>query len=127
MTFPDNCPLSPPWAAATLAVASLLANNLWQSWFSQADGTTALVLMIVCLVGWPLTTGLIAMLMGGAMGLLESPRALRVAVLFGVVGITLAIYGMPRLWNLLVCAAIAITVGLRLQRAAQDEADLERL
>lgn len=52
---------------------------------------------------------------------------LRLVVLFGVAGVTLAVYGMPRLWNLLVCAAVAITVGLRLQRAAQNEADLESL
>ena len=66
-------------------------------------------------------------LLGGAIGLWEDHPVLRLAVLFGVAGVTLAVYGMPRLWNLLVCAAIAITVGLRLQRAAQDEADLERL
>jgi len=127
MTLPNDSPLSPPWATATVAVASLLANSLWQSWFSQADGTTAFVLMFACLLGWPLTTGLIAMLLGGAIGLWEDHPVLRLAVLFGVAGVTLAVYGMPRLWNLLVCAAIAITVGLRLQRAAQDEADLERL
>lgn len=127
MTFTNESHLSPPWAAATVAVASLLANYLWQSWFSQADGTTAFVLMFACLLGWPLTTGLIAMLLGGVIGLWEDRPALRLAVLFGVAGVTLAVYGMPRLWNLLVCAAVAITVGLRLQRAAQDEADLESL
>ncbi len=116
----------PAWATATVAVASLLANSLWRR-VSQADGTTAFVLMFACLLGWPLTTGLIAMLLGGAIGLWEDHPVPRLAVLFGVAGVTLAVYGMPRLWNLLVCAAIAITVGLRLQRAAQDEADLERL
>jgi|GEM_PF-1154458 len=127
MTFTNESHLSPLWAAATVAVASLLANYLWQSWFSQADGTTAFVLMFACLLGWPLTTGLIAMMLGGVIGLWEDRPALRLAVLFGVAGVTLAVYGMPRLWNLLVCAAVAITVGLRLQRAAQDEADLESL
>lgn len=127
MTFPDESPLSPPWAAATVTVASLLANNLWQSWFSQADGMTAFVLMFACLLGWPLTTGLITMLLGGVIGFWEDHPVLRLAVLSGVAGVTLAVYGMPRLWNLLVCAAVAITVGLRLRRAAQDEADLESL
>ena len=108
-------------------MAALLANSLWQSWFTQADSMTAWVLMFVCLLGWPLTTGLIAMLLGGVLGLCEDHPVLRLAVLSGVVGVTLAVCGMPRLWNLLVCAAVAITVGLRLRRAAQDEADLESL
>lgn len=127
MTFPDDSPLSPPWGTATVAVAALLANYLWQSWFSQADGMTAFVLMFACLLGWPLTTGLIAMLLGGIIRRWEDHPVPRLAVLSGVAGITLAVYGMPRLWNLLVCAAVAITVWLRLQRAAQDEADLESL
>ncbi len=125
--FADDSSLSPPWAAATVAVASLLASHLWQSWFSQADGMTGFVLMFACLLGWPLTTGLIAMLLGGVLGLWEDHPVLRLAVLSGVVGATLAVYGMPRLWNLLVCAAVAVTVWLRLRRTAQDEADLESL
>lgn len=127
MMFADDSSLSPPWGTATVAVAALLANSLWQSWFTQADSMTAWVLMFVCLLGWPLTTGLIAMLLGGVLGLCEDHPVLRLAVLSGVVGVTLAVCGMPRLWNLLVCAAVAITVGLRLRRAAQDEADLESL
>jgi len=127
MTFPNESHLSPLWAAATVAVASLLANNIWQSWFSQADGMTAFVLMFACLLGWPLTTGLILMLLEGAIRLCDDRTVLRLALLSGVLAATLAVYGMPRLWNLLVCAAVAITVGLRAQRAAQDEADLESL
>lgn len=127
MTFPNESHLSPLWAAATVAVASLLANNIWQSWFSQADGMAAFVLMFACLLGWPLTAGLIAMLLGSVIGLWEDHPVPRLAVLSGVAGVTLAVYGTPRLWNLLVCAAFAITVGLRAQRAAQDEADLESL
>lgn len=118
MMFADDSSLSPPWGTATVAVAALLANSLWQSWFTQADSMTAFVLMFVCLLGWPLTTGLIAMLLGGVLGLCEDHPVLRLAVLSGVVGVTLAVYGMPRLWNLLVCAAVAITVGLRLRRRA---------
>lgn len=127
MTFPNESHLSPLWAAAAVAVASLLANNIWQSWFSQADGMTAFLLMFACLLGWPLTAGLIAMLLGSVIGLWEDHPVPRLAVLSGVAGFTLAVYGTPRLWNLLVCAAFAITVGLRAQRAAQDEADLESL
>lgn len=127
MPFPNDSPLSPLWGTATIAVAALLANSLWQSWFTQADSMTAFVLMFVCLLGWPLTVGLITMLLGGIIGLCEDHPVLSLAVLSGVAGVTLAVYGMPRLWNLLVCAAAAITVGLRLRRAAQDEADLESL
>ena len=127
MTFPNESHLSPPWAAATITVAALLANSLWQSWFTQADSMTGFVLMFACLLGWPLTVGLITMLLGGIIGLCEDHPVLRLAVLSGVAGVTLAVYGMPRLWNLLICAAVAITVGLRLRRAAQDEADLESL
>jgi len=127
MTFSDDSLRSPTWAAAAAAVASLLANGIWQTWFSQADGTTAFVLMFACLLGWPLTTGLILMLLEGAIRLCDDRTVLRLALLSGVLAATLAVYGMPRLWNLLVCAAVAITVGLRVQRAAQDEADLESL
>lgn len=127
MTFSDDSLRSPLWATATVAVACLLANGIWQTWFSQADGMTAFVLMFACLLGWPLTTGLILMLLEGVIRLCDDRAVLRLALLSGVVAATLAVYGMPRLWNLLVCAAVAITVGLRLQRAAQDEADLESL
>lgn len=127
MTFHHHSSLSPLWGTATTAVSCLLANGIWQTLFSQADSMTAFVLMFVCLLGWPLTTGLIAMVVGGVIGFCEDRTVLRVALLSGVVAATLAVYGMPRLWNLLVCAAFTITVGLRLQRAAQDEADLESL
>jgi len=127
MTPASDSSLSPLWGTATVTVSVLLANSLWQAWFSQADGTAGFALMLMALLGWPLTTGLISLPIGWAVAQCEERPLLRLAVLSGVCGATLAVYGAPRLWNVLVCAAAAITVGLRLRREAQDAADLESL
>lgn len=119
--------LQPLWATITITVATLATNWIWGSWFSQAKGMAAFLLMFGCLIGWPLMLVLFNVILGFGIKLGEGQALLRMAILLGVVGVGFAVYGIPSPWNLLGCAIVALAVGFQAGRAAQDDADLEDL
>ena len=48
-------------------------------------------------------------------------------IVLGALGVGLAVYGIPRPWSLVLCAAFAVAMGWKAHRDAQDDADLEDL
>lgn len=119
--------LPPLWATIAATVATLATNWIWGAWFAQAQGTGLAALMIYSLFGWPLMLAVIYLVLGYALKLCENQVLVRVAIVLGVIGAGIALYGVPGPWNLLLCTALALTIGLKARRTAQDDADLEQL
>jgi hypothetical protein len=119
--------LPPLWTTIAVAVATLATNWIWASWFIKAKGTGLAVLMVYSIFGWPLMLAAIYLALGFILRLCAGLPWLRVAIVLAVIGAGFAVFGMPGPWNLLLCAALALSVGLQAMRTAQDDADLEKL
>lgn len=119
--------LPPLWATIAVTVATLATNWIWGAWFAQAKGTGLAALMIYSIFLWPVTLAVFYLILGYALKFCEDRALLRMAIVLGVIGAGIAVYGVPGPWNLLLCAALAISVGLKARRTAQDDADLEKL
>jgi hypothetical protein len=119
--------LPPLWTTIAVAVATLATNWIWASWFIKAKGTGLAVLMVYSIFGWPLMLAAIYLALGFMLRLCEGLPWLRMAIVLAVIGAGFAVFGVPGPWNLLLCAALALSVGLQAMRTAQDDADLEKL
>lgn len=119
--------LPPLWTTITVAVATLATNWIWASWFIKAKGTGLAVLMVYSIFGWPLMLAAIYLALGFMLRLCAGLPWLRMAIVLAVIGAGFAVFGVPGPWNLLLCAALALSVGLQAMRTAQDDADLEKL
>ncbi|CAN7592350.1 hypothetical protein LJR129_004372 [Acidovorax sp. LjRoot129] len=123
----DGPKLQPLWATINITVATLCANWIWGNWFSQAKGMAAFLLMLGCLMGWPVTVGLLSIVQGLVLKRCEDQPLWGMGLILGVLGAGFAAYGIPGPWNLLGCAVVATIIGVQARRAAQDDADLEDL
>ena len=123
----DAPKLQPLWATINITMATLCANWIWGSWFSQAEGTAAFLLMLGGIVGWPLTMGLLSIVQGLLLKRCEGQPLWGMALILGVFGAGFAAFGIPGPWNLLGCAVVAIIISVQARRAAQDDADLADL
>ena len=56
--------LEPLWATMAFAVATLWANWIWGTWFSQAKDLEIALLAMASLIGWPLNVVLFNLLLG---------------------------------------------------------------
>lgn len=119
--------LPPLWTTIAVAVATLATNWIWASWFIKAKGTGLAVLMVYSIFGWPLMLAAIYLALGFNLRLCAGLPWLRMAIVLAVIGAGFAVFGVPGPWNLLLCAALALSVGLQAMRTAQDDADLEKL
>lgn len=119
--------LPPLWTTIAVTVATLATNWVWGSWFAKAKGTGLAALMLYSIFGWPLMLAIIYLILAYALKLCEGVVLLRMAIVLGVIGAGVAVFGVPGPWNLLLCAALALSVGLQARRTAQDDADLENL
>lgn len=119
--------LPPLWSTVALTVATLVTNWVWAAWFAETDGTGLMALMIASLFFWPVMLILIYLALAHTLRFCEDYGFLRMAVVVGVATVGTAIFGVPGPWNLLICAVTAVTVGIQIRRAAQDDADLEDL
>lgn len=119
--------LRPIWATIAAATATLITNYQWQSWFSQVDGMEGFLLMFACLLGWPLTLLVVLFILSFALKRSEDHVLVCMAIVLAVIGAGIAIYGVPRPWNMVVCAIMAVGIGFKAFRAAQDDADLRSL
>ncbi|RLJ37317.1 hypothetical protein [Acidovorax sp. 106] len=119
--------LPPLWTTIAVTVATLATNWIWASWFIKAKGTGLAVLMVYSIFGWPLMLAAIYLALGFILRLCEGLPWLRMAIVLAVIGAGFAVFGVPGPWNLLLCAALALSVGLQAMRTAQDDADLEKL
>ncbi len=119
--------LPPLWTTIAVAVATLATNWIWASWFIKAKGTGLAVLMVYSIFGWPLMLAAIYLALGFILRLCAGLPWLRMAIVLAVIGAGFAVFGVPGPWNLLLCAALALSVGLQAMRTAQDDADLEKL
>ena len=119
--------LPPLWTTIAVTVATLATNWVWGSWFAKTNGTGLAALLIYSIFGWPLMLAIVYLILAYALKLSEGMVLLRVAIVLGVIGAGLAVFGAPGPWNLLLCAVLAISVGLQARRTAQDDADLENL
>lgn len=117
--------LPPLWTTIAVGVATLVTNWIWASWFAQAQGTGLAALMIYSLFGWPLMVAVVYLVLGFSLKFCHA--LLRVAIVLGVIGAGIAVFGVPGPWNLLLCAGFAIPVGFKALRTAQDDAALEQL
>lgn len=119
--------LPPLWTTIAVTVATLATNWVWGSWFAKAKGTGLAALMLYSIFGWPLMLAIIYLILAYALKLCEGVVLLRMAIVLGVIGAGVAVFGVPGPWNLLLCATLALSVGLQARRTAQDDADLENL
>ncbi|HTH08771.1 hypothetical protein [Acidovorax sp.] len=119
--------LEPLWATMAFAVATLWANWIWGTWFSQAKDLEIALLAMASLIGWPLNVVLFNLLLGFVLARSQDQVLLRMGTVLGAIGGGLAVYGVPSVWNLVICAIVTTAMGLQARRAAQDDADLEDL
>lgn len=119
--------LPPLWTTIAVTVATLATNWVWGSWFAKAKGTGLAALMLYSIFGWPLMLAIIYLILAYALKLCEGVVLLRMAIVLGVIVAGVAVFGVPGPWNLLLCATLALSVGLQARRTAQDDADLENL
>jgi len=119
--------LPPLWNTIAMTVSALATNSVWASWFRQADGTGLAALLIYSLLGWPLMLALVYLVVAYTLRFCGNLAWLRMAIVLGLVAGATAVLGVPGPWNLLLCAAVAISAGLQARRTAQDDADLRDL
>ena len=92
-------------------MATLATNWVWGSWFIEAKDTGLAVLMLYSIFGWPLRLAISYLILGYALKLCEGFVVLRMAIVLGVIGAGVAVFGVPGPWNLLLCATLALSVG----------------
>lgn len=119
--------LPPLWNTVALTVATLVTNWVWAAWFRETNGTCLMALALASLFFWPVMLMLIYLALAYTLRFCEDHGFLRMAIVLGVLAVGTAMYGVPGPWNLLICAAVAISVGVQLRRLAQEDADLEDL
>lgn len=119
--------LSPVWTAIVWAITTLWVNWIWESWFTRAKDVEIALLAMASLLGYPVMLAILAGILGYTIERLQDHFLVCAALALGVLGVGLAVYGIPRPWSLVVCMVIAATMGLKARRVAQDEADLEDL
>lgn len=71
--------------------------------------------------------GHLYLILGCTLKFCDGLAVLRIAIVLGVIGAGVAVFGAPGPWNLLLCAAVALPVAFQAWRTAQDDADLENL
>jgi O-antigen ligase len=113
------------WATIAIAVGPLWTNWVWGSWFSRTKDVKIALLAMASLIGWPVSVALFLLVTGFAMKLGQGHPLVRMGVVLAAIGVGPAVYSVPSVWNLAVCAIVTTSMGLQARRAAQDNADLE--
>jgi hypothetical protein len=126
MIHPDrSAPLSYLWTTLAYVVGPQWVHWGWSRIASKATGQETFILMLLSSLGWP-----IAVVIAGSILVVvfkHTPGAARAAITLGLVGLGLAVFGVPTPWNLAFTIGVGAIAFVQTRREEQDANDLEEL
>lgn len=114
--------LSPLWTAIISAVATLVANGIWRTNFHREP-----LLLIAGFFGWGLTLAVGVGILTFVIDRCKDHLWLCAVVILSVLGVSVAVYGRPGMWSLIICGIVTAVMGRDAHRDAQDSEELEEL